>query len=270
MTASTCAYQGGYKGYNCLEEVYGTSPYCILHIDFPDESDPEYAEIIESGLYEAIKSGKVEKVKEKVRKGDTDFTGATVFGVDFSGRDDIKDLFFNDATIQGHVWFNGAKIQGNARFERAKIRAKFECLTTEINGAFSFKNATFESMRTQEVACRKAKQTLEKVGDRNNTDYHFYREMEVKRKQKKWYIRYPEGLLQYGLWFGVYPFRLLLNFALVFAFFACLFWVTNGVYTYSGLTDSMGFSFLNILIPGYGIFTTTTPYHGVLVIAETA
>ena len=94
--------------------------------------------------------------------------------------------------------------------------------------------------------------------------------MEAKRRLKPRYVRYPELLLQYGLWFGVYPFRLLLNFALVFAFFACLFWVTNGVYTYSGLTDSMGFSFLNILIPGYGIFTTTTSYHGVPVIAETA
>jgi len=372
MTASLCEYKfrnGETCGKTFEEEVYETSPYCILHINFPDESDPKYNDIINK---------KNAKVQEKAQAGDFNFEGAKVFEINFLrlGRDDgvaflpssfqclplknrdidvlnfcdahIKgnvtlmeatiqgnisfkkakregDVSFDDAEIQKDVWFKFATIQGDASFDLAKIYGKvsfveaeiqgntslhgakgdisfigakicgdalfdkakvegdasfdgakimgdnFFCRYAEINGALTFEGAAFKDPSVQEEACRKAKQTCEQAGDRDIADYHFYREMEAKRKRKKWYIRYPEApLLQYGLWFGVYPFRLLLNFALIFAFFVCWFWVTNGVYTYSGLTDSMGFSFLNILIPGYGIFATTTPYHGVPVIVETA
>ena len=45
----------------CEEEVHETSPsYCILHIDFPDENDPEF---------DKIKSEKDAKVREKLQEG---------------------------------------------------------------------------------------------------------------------------------------------------------------------------------------------------------
>ena len=38
MTTSMCAHQFRYFGENCKEEVYGTSSYCILHIELPYEN----------------------------------------------------------------------------------------------------------------------------------------------------------------------------------------------------------------------------------------
>jgi len=279
MTASLCEYKfinGGTCGKTFKEKVYGTSTYCILHVELPDRSDPKYNDII----YE-----KIAKVQEKAQKGNFNFEGAKVFEVNFSGKDDIKDLNFTNATIQGGARFDGATIQGSALFDGAKIQkiqgfieiawvfnriiiprvgekpgdasfygatiqgnalfegatiqgfalfdgakiqgnalfdgaeiqrdvcfdgakiqreawfngAKilgeiFQCQSTEINGTFLFKDAKFKNMKAQEEACRKAKQTLEHLGRRDEADYHFYREMEAMRKQKKPDISFREAV----------------------------------------------------------------------------
>jgi hypothetical protein len=53
-----------------------------------------------------------------------------------------------------------------------------------IKPKIQVKNTTFYNMFGQEEACRTARRTQEGLGDRVLTDYHFYREMEAKRKQK--------------------------------------------------------------------------------------
>ena len=63
---------------------------------------------------------------------------------------------------------------------------------SQFMGDVSFKNAVFAEPYGQEQACRAARQALERLGDRERAGYYFYREMDGKRKQKKWYIRYPE------------------------------------------------------------------------------
>ena len=62
----------------------------------------------------------------------------------------------------------------DARFDRAK----FEGETVQ------FLDTTFILPKSQEVACRKAKNVQAKAGNRDLEEYHFYREMEAKRKQK--------------------------------------------------------------------------------------
>ena len=95
------------------------------------------------------------------------------------------DASFREAEIDNDTSFNRAKIGGNAWFMRAKIGgldASFSAI--QIIGEMNFKDATFKFPKPQEEACRTARKTQERIGDRVSADYHFYREMEAKRKRK--------------------------------------------------------------------------------------
>jgi hypothetical protein len=99
---------------------------------------------------------------------------------------------FNRTAIGGDVLFVGAKMGRDVLFEEAEIDGdvKFHC--TEIKGVCSFKKAKFKYQKAQEEACRTARKTQERIGDRVEADYHFYREMEAKRKQKHLILRVLE------------------------------------------------------------------------------
>jgi Ion channel. len=64
-------------------------------------------------------------------------------------------------------------------------------------------------MEDQEECCRLAKIILDKHGNKEKADFHYYREMEAARKQKKLIPRFFEWLLiqsvfRYGTsWYGV-------------------------------------------------------------------
>jgi len=133
---------------------------------------------------------KEEKVKEKVDKGDFNFDGAKLYMIHFRSKVE-RDLSFNGAVIREDALSNGAEIGGNALFvgakmgrtvyfEEAKIDGDVTFDSTEIKGACSFKDAEFKIPKAQEEACRTARITQERKGDRVLADYHFYREMEAK------------------------------------------------------------------------------------------
>jgi uncharacterized protein YjbI with pentapeptide repeats len=98
------------------------------------------------------------------------FSGLTFFAdATFSG---VAD--FNGVTFSGYAYFKGVTFSGYAYFSAAKFEG--ELLT--------FQNATFTLPKSQEEACRRAKNVLAKAGNRDEEEYHFYREMEAKRIQK--------------------------------------------------------------------------------------
>lgn len=151
-------------------------------------------------------------------KGHAQFEGAAIEGalVWFKGATIKGDVLFDRATIEGTAWFFGTAIKGSASFNRATIEdticfggaviekdVSFQGTTikgsalfqeTTIKGSVSFlfanvsmltfKDARFNNMKGQENACREARTTQERIGNRELADYHFYREMEAKRKQK--------------------------------------------------------------------------------------
>jgi hypothetical protein len=287
-----CGYVGKYRGKRCKEEALPNSEYCILHIDFPNDEED----------FERIARRKEEKVKEKVSKGDFNFEGVKLLKFDFSGikiggdvdfgyaeskgdiwlrraeiegevwffrakiKGDIrfngtkikKDVYFREAEISGNAWFNGVEIEGNAWFD-----------TTEIKGQLTFYNTKFKHPKAQEHACAKAKATFEKLGGREGADYHFYREMEAKRKQKhknfslkpilklirklrleKPLHKYTEFLekerhiywgflelpVQYIFGYGVYPWRVIATWLLTVFSLAFVYWLGHGVEA----ADSLG------------------------------
>ena len=158
--------------------------------------------------------------------------------------------FFGDATFSKNATFKRATFSGDPWFEGAKFEGD----------VLTFRDATFIEAKYQEEACRKAKNVLEKNGDREEAGYHFYREMEGKRKQKESNYKYfdYEGLLFYNetdaspreltdlykylrynildylfiqiiFGYGVHPLRLW-GFWLIFvALFAVLYWMGDGI-----------------------------------------
>ncbi|MGV8144295.1 MAG: pentapeptide repeat-containing protein [Methanothermobacter sp.] len=179
-----------------------------------------------------------------------------------------SSLSFKEACIEGNTSFYDAEIAGDAWFDNAEIKGDVWFDYIEIKGGLSFKNTAFRRIKSQEKACRKAKTVWEKLGDREKSDYHFYREMESKRRQKPNYFKYPELIVQYPFGYGVYPERLLLSFTIALLTFAFLYWILGGILTPDALTEKLRFSFLSIIIPAYGVINAKTGFYGLLTIIE--
>ena len=173
--------------------------------------------------------------------------------VTFSG---IAD--FGMATFSGYVWFHDANFEGDI---------------------LTFRGATFFLASVQEQACRRAKNVLEKNGNREEAGYHFYREMDAKRKQKPWYIRYPEYVfVQLIFGYGVHPFRLMFCWFLVAMIFAIFYSVNGGIIgklpasslpqPWSYFVECFYFSIVTAVTPGYGKYELTSWVYQVIASAE--
>jgi len=125
---------------NCDEKVYGKSPYCILHIEFPDKDSPEYDKVVRE---------KDAKVQEKLKNGEFHFEGTKIDTINLVGREDIHGLNFCDATIRETVFFANATICGNALFTNVTIgNALFSNVTIYGNALFqdaTLKGANFDN-----------------------------------------------------------------------------------------------------------------------------
>lgn len=197
------------------------------------------------------------------------FEKASIGGeVSFNSADVGGSTSFKGALIDGNVSFYGASIGGDAWFDDAEISGDTWFDFTLITGGLSFKRTNFKNIRGQERACRKAKTIWERLGDREKADYHFYREMESKRKQKPMHIRLIELVVQYPFGYGVYPSRLLYSFATATIIFGLLFWILEGPITTSSLGEKLRFSFLTMLIPAYGVINAKVGIIGILTVFE--
>ena len=192
------------------------------------------------------------------------FTGAKIIGgVSFKdakiGRvarfDEVEiggDTVFVGAEIGGDARFDGAKIGENAWFKEAKIGGDASFSLTEIKGVCSFKDAKFKKPQAQEVACRTARKTQERIGDRVSADYHFYREMEAKRKQKHPIIRVLELPVQYIFGYGVHPWRVITTWLVTVFVLAFVYWLGHGVVAADSFWGCLYFSIVTAATPGYG------------------
>ncbi len=152
----------------------------------------------------------------------------------------IQQAYFNEATFNNNVYFDGSKFEGDA---------------------LSFQNARFVLEKSQEEACRRAKIVMAKAGNRDAEEYHFYREMEAKRKQKltgyedfdyeallfdaglskealnskKWgFINYIMNIFEYIFiqkifGYGVHPFWLFGWWLAFVATFILIYWIWSAV-----------------------------------------
>jgi len=194
------------------------------------------------------------------------FRGPTVFrGVTFRGL-----AAFNRATFSEHAEFRGATFSGFVYFMWAKFEGDF----------LTFRDTTFVFAKSQEDACRRAKNVLAKAGNRDEEEYHFYREMEAKRIQKG--IRGNSGLgLGYWLktetwsfWkfflhdvieyifvqkifgYGVHPYWLFGWWFAIVVTFAIIYWIKGGIEEPDAKQwfDYLWFSIATAATPGYALY----------------
>jgi len=223
---------------------------------------------------------------------DVSFDGAVMDGYAvFDGAEIGGNISFSRATIGGNILFSGAVIEGNAVFDKAKIGltvaafhenkvgryAGFTALN--IKGKLLFRDTIFKKPETEEEAFKVAVRILERLGDREGADYHFYREMVARRKQKKWIIRISEWLLadatcQYGSNF-IRP--VAIWFLLVIVVFPVIYYFGHGIASpnpffpfFKGAAESVKsflsaeyFSIVTATTLGYGDLqpALTTIYH---------
>jgi hypothetical protein len=188
----------------------------------------------------------------------------------FSDATFCEGLYLDDAIFSEDVSFIGTKwISGDVSFIGAKFygEAYFNSNKFSVD-SLTFRNAEFHKPRSQEDACRRAKNVLEKNGNREEAGHHFYREMDGKRKQKPWYIRYPEWLfIQLVFGYGVHPFRLMACwFGFVFLF-AAIYSIGRGIDVATSQlngnassADYIWFSIATAVTPGYAGYKPTPDF----------
>jgi hypothetical protein len=214
----------------------------------------------------------------------------------FNGNSDYSEATFNwsaafnDITFNGRILFENTTFNEIAFFNNTTFNEWADFLLTKFEGDFlTFENAAFAFPTSQETACRKAKNVLEKNGDREKAGYYFYREMEGKSKQKRSSYRYfdyeallfcneayvaPRELtdllkyLKYNILeyffiqvvfgYGVHPWRLITWWGIMIVTFAGLYWVGSGINGASQLFDYIKFSLATAIAPGY-IATIISP-----------
>ena len=221
--------------------------------------------------------------------GDAHFSGAT-FSMDaLFNLASFMDAYFGGAAFRMDAYFKGATFNGDlgSYFKRTTfgMNAYFE--TAIFNGyAFfsgarfagdilTFRNAVFNKPKSQEEACRKAKNLLAKAGNRDEEEYHFYREMEAKRIQKGirgnsglglvyllktdtwsfwkffWYDVFEWFFIQKIFGYGVRPWWLIGWWSIIVTLFAIAYWAGNGIEGAVIALDYIKVSFATAIAPGY-------------------
>lgn len=173
----------------------------------------------------------------------------------------IKEkALFSDTIFYEKVDFRGVRIGGRTSFDNSKFKKQAFFDGTKIEGQVSFDNTTFGSIKSQEDAYLMAKTVFNNLGDRIEADKYFFKEMVAKRKQKPFYIKYPELIIEYCFGYGVYPLRIIVTWLIVVFVFALIFWLGNGVQDANTIYSNIYFSVVTALTPGYGGFKPIGDY----------
>lgn len=177
---------------------------------------------------------------------------------DFRGVNFVGPADFISATFRGDSAFKGSSFFGEARFRGARL----------VGDILTFRDANFQEPRSQEDACRRAKILLEKNGNREEAGYHFYREMEAKRKLKPSFISYPELVfIQWVFGYGVHPLRLWACWLGFVGIFAVIYGLGHGIDATASqmnapadLKDYLWFSIATAVTPGYAGYKPTPDF----------
>ncbi len=189
------------------------------------------------------------KFKDRVAFYNSRFYGDAFFVGDVAS----SATNFNQSFFCGDAIFNFSIFNSLLSFEFCQFGGILDFHEYKHKGeVLSFKHAIFRDPLSQEEACRRAKNVLERGGNREDAGYHFYREMEARRIQKPWYYRYPEfALIQLIFGYGVHPWRLMGWWIASILCFALIYYIGVGVIDATQLFDSIKFSFATAIAPGY-------------------
>jgi hypothetical protein len=201
---------------------------------------------------------------------DADFRDSTFSeDADFRKSTFSKDAFFRGSIFSKDAFFRKSTFSEDADFKKSIFSEGADFRDSTFRGEIlTFKKAIFLNPSSQEDACRRAKIVLESSGDREESGYHFYREMEGKRRQKDWYVRYPEFIfIQLIFGYGVHPFRLWAFWLGFVGVFALIYWLGHGIDATASsmkeapqIVDYIWFSIATAITPGYAGYKPTPDF----------
>jgi hypothetical protein len=185
---------------------------------------------------------------------DTKLDGYLFLSSALTGRFDFSNSKFNRGIL-----YLGSTISGWISFNRAFIGDIYEITLSrwamfdaDDKTEASFHGTKFADPAIQEKLCRKARRLYEEQGNREEADYHYYREMEARRKQKNRLINYLELPFQYIFRYGTQWKYILALYLGVVIVAAILFWKFHGIIGATSFFDCLYFTFITITTLGYG------------------
>lgn len=98
-----------------------------------------------------------------------------------------EDVDFSNAFFCDTVDFRESNFSGNVLYSNATFNEHVNLAKANFSD-ITFRGAKFRHPRDQEESCRLAKTVLEKIGNREEAGYHFYREMEAIRRQNGFFF----------------------------------------------------------------------------------
>lgn len=202
------------------------------------------------------------------------FSGSHFEGYTYFGRSEFNGwAYFDKSYFCQYVDFGKSLFKANAYFRGTHFEGEVIFGESQFNNVLSFRDATFgdatfKDPKNQEEVCRMVKTFSEKNGNRDEAGHYFYREMEAKRMQKPWHIRYLEFLfIQFIFGYGVHPFRLWACWFGFVGIFAILYGVGHGIDDGASQlngnvtpVDYIWFSIATAVTPGYAGYKPTTDF----------
>ena len=298
------------SGLELPTEHVNRTKYEVEFLGLADE-----AKTIKSSI--SIKNSEIQHVvnlgnaifQESINFSGTDFNGEVYFmGAVLSGVSNFVKTHFNDDTYFWKVQFNnfasfkGSLFNADAYFGEARFTTRYRGSPNfgmaQFKGELSFKKTAINHPKSQEVACRIAKRKMEDIGNKNEADYYFYREMEAIRinngikgtsrlgwpwnvrvfephnsKSKRWIKLFGLkiwGLGRYNIFeyiiiqgifgYGVRPLRLFGYWILMALAFALIYWYYDAVDGASAWFDYIWFSIATAATPGYALYNPIGHY----------
>jgi hypothetical protein len=267
-------------------------------------------------IFAGVEFEAVPKFKEATFYGTADFLAAkfnfeaSFDNAAFKGPASFYGAIFNEeVSFKGAMFYEEAdftctNFNGTSGFEEAIFNKELKFFNTKFEeNVLSFKNATFIFPKSQENACRRAKNILAKAGIRDEEEYHFYREMEAKRIQKGlrgnsgrglgyiffeteiwsfrklfWYDFFEWLFVQKIFGYGIHPWWLIFWWLIIVAMFASLYAYGHIINGATNLFDYFKVSLAISIAPGYIAtiinpvgtgYSFNAPFYQAVAIAET-
>lgn len=182
-------------------------------------------------------------------QGEVIFVDAEIKSILSFDRANIDNgVILSNLTIGGVLNFNGAFLGQNKK----KPTIDFYGIETTEKSRMAFHKTRFKDSGLQEIICRRAKRIYEDHGNREEADYHFYREMEGRRKQKEYFRRYPELFVQYIFGYGTFWRGIVALYLTVIISISLAFYCFHGVNNATTLWQCIYFSFVTATTLGFG------------------
>jgi len=277
----------------------------IQRAEFDGEADFSGAKFRGEAEFQGTQFGGDAKFQRAEFGGDADFEdaqfgksadfSATVLGgsIRFGGAEFGGDADFLRARFDGEADFRGALFGGDADFGRALFKRTASFDHDQFDVSVSFKDTKFSDPASQELACRTAKRKMDGEGDKRESDYYFYREMEAKRMRNgikgieegadappslpskiKRFLIYDvleRIFIQTIFGYGVRPFNVAKAWLIVVFALGLVYWIGSGVEK-AGYAlewyEYFYFSIINAATPGYASYTPASGLYALIAGAQ--